>query len=122
MVAKRQDFTMEQGATFSQNLYLKQGDGVTPFSLIYVTAVKSSIRETYDGEEIESFVCDVISPLDGIIKMSMTALISAGLLNTEYVYDLIVESTNDVVRIIYGKIKVIPSVTRDETNGGGVPI
>jgi hypothetical protein len=112
MEAGRKDLKIEQGATFSLELLLKQADG-SAYVLSAYTA-KAQIRETYNGEKILDFVCTIQSEEDGILILSLTAATTATLINTEYVYDLIIESTTDVIRIIYGTINVSPSVTRDE--------
>ena len=116
-MATYEDFTIDQGADVALQLELTEIDGST--KNLTAHTVEAKMKKSFGSDEAISFDAIVSQPAtDGIVVLSLTneqtdALSTRG----RYVYD--VELTyNDsdgnpiVERILEGKIKVTPSVTR----------
>ena len=116
-MADYEDFTIDQGADVAIELHLKEADG----SVKDLTAhtVTSKMKRNYNTTEGVDFTCVVQDPpTSGIAVMSLTNL-QTDTLNSSgrYVYDVelsYVDNNENVIieRILEGKIKVNPSVTK----------
>ena len=116
-MADYEDFTIDQGADVAIELHLKEADGsVKDLSAHSIT---SKMKRNYNTSESVDFLCAVQDPAtSGIAVMSLTNE-QTDTLNTSgrYVYDVelsyVDENGNIVIeRILEGKIKVNPSVTK----------
>jgi hypothetical protein len=119
-MADYEDFTIDQGADVAIELHLQEQDGskkdLTGHSAL--AKMKRSYNST-DSDEITSFTTIVASPAtDGILTLALTNS-QTDTLNSRlrYVYDveLSYQDSNSqtiIERILEGKIKVTPSVTR----------
>tara|TARA_Y100000385_G_scaffold250028_1_gene271817 strand:- start:192 stop:551 length:360 start_codon:yes stop_codon:yes gene_type:complete len=119
-MADYEDFTIDQGADVAIELHLQEQDGskkdLTGHSAL--AKMKRSYNST-DSDEITSFTTVVSSPAtDGILTLALTNSQTDSLNSRlRYVYDveLSYQDSNSqtiIERILEGKIKVSPSVTR----------
>ena len=108
------NLVVQQGATFTQQITLKASDGSSIPDIIDAD-LRGQIRTTYDAASVTaSFSFNWVDHAEGIANMvieaNVTNLMSAG----NYVYDVelfwTVEGT--VWRILEGKLKVTPEVTK----------
>jgi len=118
-MATYEDFTIDQGTDVALQLELVNADGSTKDLTGHTVSAKMKKNFNSGAEDTVDFTAIVASPAtDGVVTLSLTntqtdALSSRG----RYVYDVEL-SFNDsdenpiVERILEGKIKVSPSVTR----------
>lgn len=119
-MADYEDFTIDQGADVAIELHLQETDGSKKDLTGHtVTAKMKRSYTSVDSDEIIDFSTIVSEPpTDGIAILSLTNTQTDSLnTRTRYVYDveLAVNDSDDNVlieRILEGKIKVSPSVTR----------
>lgn len=114
MPAAIYDITIEQGATFSKTIRLKDsaGDAV---NLSDVTSVRGQVRKNYSSSDYYSFTLAVTSAASGLISWQMTSTVSASIPVTSvqnYVYDVELVKTSSVERILSGTATVLPEVTK----------
>ena len=102
---------MEQGATFSRQLTVKE-DGSAMDLTGY--SVASKFRSTHDSSTVVGiFTCTITSASGGVISMAMTASTTADIEEGIYKYDLeITSGSGTVTRLLEGDITVNPEVTR----------
>ena len=108
------DLLAKQGATWALTLTILQSDGVTPMDLTDYT-VRGMIRRRYNSaEETESFTCALVAPAtDGQFTATISDDDTAAIPAKNYVYDLEIESpAGDTTRVLQGKLKVDPEVTK----------
>jgi len=116
-MATYEDFTIDQGADLALQIELVNPDGSKKDLTGYTAAAK--MKKTYRSTESIDFTAVVPSPpLEGIVTISLTNL-QTDTLSTRgrYVYDVEISFNDDegntiIERILEGKIKVNPSVTR----------
>lgn len=116
MTATRDDWCIEQGATFKRSIKWFESDETTPVDLNGFTA-RVHIRETVESPDI---LVSLVSPADitlggvaGTIQILISATNTAALAFTEGVYDLELEdSSGEVTRLTFGGVSVSPEVTR----------
>ena len=112
MAAGTYNFTIEQGATFSRLLTLKENDSVMNLTGY---SVASQMRSTHDSNTVVgTFAGTVSNGSGGEITLAMSNSTTGGIEEGIYQYD--VEITNGssgrVTRILQGKVTVTPQVTR----------
>ena len=111
MAAGTYNFVLDQGATFTRQLTVKD-DG----SVMNLTgySVASKMRSTHaSGTVVGTFTCTISNATGGIITMSMTSTTTGGIEEGIYVYDLEMTSGSGVVtRLMEGTVTVNPEVTR----------
>ena len=111
MAAGTYNFIVEQGATFTRQLTVKEND-----SLMNLTgySVASKMRSTHDSSTVVgTFTCTVSNASGGIITVAMTSSTTADIEEGIYVYDLEITSGAGIVtRLLQGEITVNPEVTR----------
>ena len=111
MAAGTYNFIMEQGATFTRQLTVKESG-----SALNLTgySVASLMRSTHDSSTVAgTFTCTISNASGGIITMSMTASATGAIEEGIYVYDLEVTSGGSTVtRLLQGEVTVNPEVTR----------
>ena len=105
------NFTLNQGATFTRQLTVKENN--SPLNLTGHTAAMQ-LRSTYDSATVAlSMAAAVINATQGILSISATATATAALEEGIYVYDLeITTSAGVVTRLLQGQVTVSPEVTR----------
>jgi len=111
MAAGTYNFTIEQGATFTRLLTLKENASVMNLSGY---SAASQMRQSHDSNTvIGTITASVTNASAGQLTISMTATASGNLEEGIYVYDIeITASSGAVTRILQGKVTVTPQVTR----------
>jgi hypothetical protein len=109
-MASKANLVIDQGATFSTDLYLTDTDG-GPLVLTGYTAA-SQIRKWYTSVNATASFTTFINTGSSFITLSLTAnstnQISAG----RYVYDVEITNGSTVSRVVEGIVTVTPQVTR----------
>ena len=111
MAAGTYNFIIDQGATFTRQLTVKENGSamnLTGYS------VASLMRSTHDSSTVVgTFACTISNASGGIITMSMTASATGAIEEAIYVYDLeIASGSGTVTRLLEGEVTVNPEVTR----------
>ena len=116
-MATYEDFTIDQGADLALQIELVNPDGSKKDLTGYTASAK--LKKTYRSTESVDFTAVVPSPaLEGIVTISLTNLQTDALSTRgRYVYDVEISFVDEdghtiIERILEGKIKVNPSVTR----------
>lgn len=119
-MADYEDFTIDQGADVAIELHLQETDGSKKDLTAHSAFAK--MKRSYnsvDSDEIVSFTTTVADPsTDGILVLSLTNTQTDALNpRLRYVYDVELtfqdsDGNTIIERILEGKIKVTPSVTR----------
>ena len=111
MAAGTYNFTIEQGATFTRLLTLKENNSV--MNLTGYSAA-SQFRSTHDSSTVAGTItASVTNASAGQITLSMTASATGAVEEGIYVYDVeITASSGAVTRILQGQVTVTPEVTR----------
>ena len=111
MAAGTYNFVLDQGATFTRQLTVKD-DGTVMNLTGY--SVASKMRSTHDSSTVVgTFTCTISDAANGKITMQMTNSTTAAIEEGIYVYDLeITASSGTVTRIMQGNVTVNPEVTR----------
>lgn len=116
-MATYEDFTIDQGADLALQIELVNPDGSKKDLTGYSASAK--MKKTYRSAESIDFNAVVATPsLEGIVTISLSNLQTDALSTRgRYVYDVEIsfvdEDGNTIIeRILEGKIKVNPSVTR----------
>jgi hypothetical protein len=116
-MATYEDFTIDQGADLALQLELANPDGSKKDLTGYSAAAK--MKKTYRSTESIDFTAVIPTPpLEGIVTISLTNLQTDALSTRgRYVYDVEISFVDEdghtiIERILEGKIKVNPSVTR----------
>jgi len=111
MAAGTYNFIIDQGATFTRTLTVKENGSamnLTGYS------VASLMRSTHDSSTVVgTFACTISNASGGIITMSMTSSATGAIEEAIYVYDLeIASGSGTVTRLLEGEVTVNPEVTR----------
>ena len=121
MAAGIYNFTIEQGATFKRTFRYKDSNG-NPISLSG-SLVRMQIRQNVNSDVVideftsnnNSFV--LTTPAGGSevnqINLEITATETAAFNFNNAVYDIEIDSGDEVIRLLQGKIKLSKEVTRD---------
>jgi hypothetical protein len=119
-MADYEDFTIDQGADIAIELHLQETDGSKKDLTAHSAAAK--MKRSYnsvDSDEIIDFTTAITEPAtDGILVLSLTNVQTDSLNpRLRYVYDVELSFTDSdgntiIERILEGKVKVTPSVTR----------
>ena len=111
MAAGTYNFTIEQGATFTRLLTLKENDSV--MNLTGYSAA-SQFRASHDSNTVVGTItASVTNASAGQITLSMTAAATGAIEEGIYVYDVeITASSGAVTRILQGRVTLTPQVTR----------
>lgn len=118
MPAEQHDLTIEQGATWEQDLQYLQSDGTTPIDLAGYTA-RMQIRPNASSDVVYASLTSspaagiTITAPTGTIKLALSASATAALAWAQAVYDLeLVAGDGTVTRLIQGKVVLSREVTR----------
>jgi len=111
MAAGTYNFIIDQGATFTRQLTVKENNSAMDLTGY---SVASKMRSTHDSSTVVgTFTCTVSNASGGIITISMTSSTTAAIEEGIYVYDLEITSGSSIVtRLLQGNITVNPEVTR----------
>ena len=104
------ELTVEQGATFSTEISLKDVYA-QPINLSQYT-VNSQMRKSYYSTTAITFTSTVVDAVQGTLKISLSATQTANVSPGRYVYDVTITTNSVVTRVIEGIVTVLPSVTR----------
>lgn len=109
-MATKANIIIDQGTTFSTDIYLTDDDG-NPIDLTGYTGA-SKMRKHYTSSNAQSFTVS-LNTTYGYVTLSLTSANTANLTPGRYVYDVEVTSSSNVVsRIVEGIVTVTPEVTR----------
>jgi len=112
MPAAKLNLDIEQGATWGRTLTIKDTDTCLPISLSGYT-FRGQLRESYDATAFTSFTFVIVDSSGGVVSMTLAASTSSGMVAGGYVYDVeMVRPDAVVVRLLQGKAKVTPEVTK----------
>tara|TARA_R110002020_G_scaffold158475_1_gene341636 strand:- start:390 stop:725 length:336 start_codon:yes stop_codon:yes gene_type:complete len=111
MAAGTYNFILEQGATFTRTLTVKENNSAMNLSGY---SVASKMRSTHDSSTVVgTFTCTISNASGGVITMNMTANTTSAIEEGIYVYDIeITSSAGTVTRLMEGNVTVNPEVTR----------
>ena len=111
MSAGTYNFIIDQGATFTRQLTVKENNSAMDLTGY---SVASKMRSTHDSSTVVgTFTCTISNATSGIITVSMSASTTADIEEAIYVYDLEITSGAGIVtRLLQGQITVNPEVTR----------
>ena len=111
MAAGTYNFILDQGATFSRQLTVKDNGSVMNLTGY---SVASKMRSTHDsGTVVGTFSCTISNASGGVIVMTMTSSTTGNIEEGMYVYDIeITSSAGTVTRLMEGNVTVNPEVTR----------
>lgn len=111
-MAERADLCIDQGTTFNTTLTLSDQSG-NPMDLTGYTAY-SQMKKWYTStaNATFNFTVTIPTPNTGVLNLSMSPAITSSLWAGRYVYDVdIVDSSNNVTRVIEGFVTLTPGVT-----------
>lgn len=104
------DLYMDQGSTFDVSLNVDDVNG-DPFNLTEFTASSVMKRSYYSMSPTLTFSTNTTGTL-GVITLSSEASNTANVKPGTYVYDVkITDTSNNVIRILEGRVFVSPGVT-----------
>jgi|13_taG_2_1085334.scaffolds.fasta_scaffold24348_3 hypothetical protein len=111
-MAAKHNLAIKQGATFTQNIVVKNAAG-TVIDLTGYTG-RAHLRLEYTTDEYTAFTVTIPSPTDGTINLSLTAAQTEALEPERHVYDVELVSGATVHRVVQGNATVYPEVTKAE--------
>tara|TARA_X000000368_G_C22800948_1_gene610313 strand:+ start:363 stop:704 length:342 start_codon:yes stop_codon:yes gene_type:complete len=107
------NLTIDQGATFSSDVTVKDANG-NAFNLTGYTA-RAKMAKGYSSTRTRTnFTCTIAGDATtGVVALTLTATQTTALDDGRYVYDLEIEQTGtgNVTRVIEGVVNVRPNVT-----------
>ena len=105
------NLTIDQGATFSSDVTVKDANG-NAFDLTGYTAAAKLAKGFASTRTRTDFTTTIAADAtSGVVTLSLTATQTAALDAERYVYDLEITSGATVTRVIEGIITVRPQVT-----------
>jgi hypothetical protein len=115
MTAGIYNATIDQGATWSVVVTYKDSTGAAINLTGYTAAMQ--VRQQYSSADADLTLTSpsngiVITPLTGVVTITMTAAQTAALEEGYYVYDVELTSGTYKDRLIQGQLTVAPEVTR----------
>jgi len=109
-MATKANLVIDQGATFSTDLYLTNEGGV-PLILDGYNA-NSQVRKWYTSTNPAATFTTFVNAEISSITLSLTANQTSNLIAGRYVYDVEIDNGQTTSRIVEGIITVTPQVTR----------
>ena len=109
-MASKANLVIDQGATFSTDLYLTDTDG-SPLLLNGYTAA-SQMRKWYTSSNSSAVFTTFVNVESSFITLSLAANSTGALTAGRYVYDVEISDGNTVSRVVEGIVTVTPQVTR----------
>ena len=106
------NLTIDQGASFSSDVTVKDANG-NAFNLTGYTAAAKMAKGYQSTKTRTSFTTTIATPTSGVVTLSLTPAQTTALDAERYVYDLEITltATGAVTRVIEGIITVRPQVT-----------
>tara|TARA_B100000073_G_C23485447_1_gene473360 strand:+ start:124 stop:453 length:330 start_codon:yes stop_codon:yes gene_type:complete len=104
------NITVDQGASFSANVDVTDSDGDAVNLTGYTVAAQ--MRKTYSSTTATDFSCSVVNATAGTIQISLSATQTNALKAGRYVYDVEINNSGTITRVIEGQVEVTPGVTR----------
>jgi len=109
-MATKANIIIDQGTTFSTDIYLTDDNGVAIDLTGYTGA--SKMRKHYTSSNAQSFTVS-LNVSSGAVTLSLTSANTGDLVAGRYIYDVeLTSSSNTVSRIVEGVVTVTPQVTR----------
>lgn len=109
-MATKANIIIDQGTTFSTDIYLTDDNGDAIDLTGYTGA--SKMRKHYTSSNSQSFTV-ALNSSNGYVTLSLSSTQTSNLTPGRYVYDVeVVSSSNVVSRIVEGIVTVTPEVTR----------
>lgn len=109
-MATKANIIIDQGTTFSTDIYLTDDNGDAIDLTGYTGA--SKMRKHYTSSNAQSFTI-ALNSSNGYVTLSLSSTQTSNLTPGRYVYDVeVVSSSNVVSRIVEGIVTVTPEVTR----------
>jgi hypothetical protein len=109
-MASKANLVIDQGATFSTDLTLKDQYG-NMLELAGYTA-NSQIRKWYTSSAVSATFSTAINTISAVVTLSLTSDQTSSLVAGRYVYDVEIKDSITTSRIIEGIVTVTPQVTR----------
>ena len=109
-MASKANLVIDQGATFSTDLYITDSDGL-PLLLNGYNA-NSQIRKWYTSSNASAVFTTHINTDSSAVTLSLTSNQTSNLVAGRYVYDVEINNGSTTSRIVEGIITVTPQVTR----------
>jgi hypothetical protein len=111
-MANLANLTIDQGTTFTANIFLETTTG-SPWNLIG-WSVRGQIRKSYNSDDATATFTATSNGKGGKITISLTSVQTAAIKKGDYLYDIeIYQGDPETVhRVVEGKIKVYPEVTK----------
>ena len=109
-MATKANLVIDQGSTFSTDLYLTDEGGV-PLILNGYYA-NSEIRKWYTSSTPAATFTTFINISSSFITLSLTANQTGNIASGRYVYDVEISDNSSTSRILEGIITITPQVTR----------
>ena len=107
---KRYNIVIEQNATFSLGITIKDGNGVAWDLTNYTAAAQA--RLSYDGEVLFSFTTTIDDAANGHLKITLTAAETAAFTWSEALYDVVITSpAAAATRVIEGGLTLSKGIT-----------
>lgn len=106
-MASKANIVMDQGSTFSTDIYLVD-DNNNPLDLTGYTGY-SKMKKSYASNSATTFTVNVVN---GMVTLYLSSNTTANLEAGKYVYDVVLSSNTASVRILEGIVTVAPGVTR----------
>ena len=109
-MATKANLVIDQGATFSTDLYLTDEGGI-PLILNGYFA-NSQVRKWYTSSTPAATFTTSINTSASFITLSLSANQTSNLVSGRYVYDVEICDNTSTARILEGIVTVTPQVTR----------
>ena len=109
-MATKANLVIDQGTTFSTDLYLTD-DGGEPLLLAGYVA-NSQIRKWYTSSNPSATFTTSINVAAGSVTLNLTSNQTSNLVSGRYVYDVEIDNGTTISRIVEGIVTVTPQVTR----------
>lgn len=109
-MATKANLVIDQGATFSTDLYLTDEGGI-PLILNGYHA-NSQVRKWYTSSTPAATFTTSINLSSSFITLSLSANQTSNLVSGRYVYDVEISDNTSTARIVEGIVTVTPQVTR----------
>ena len=110
MAAIPLNLLLEKGTDFDATFNIQNEDNTTPLNLTGYTEAEK-MRRSYYATTATNFIVDFVDRYNGILKISLTNVTTAGLDPRRYVYDIVLTSPQGIkTRVIEGVLEVTPGV------------
>lgn len=103
---------MDQGSDYSTVITVRSATGV-PLDLTGYTAA-SQIRKSFSSSQYYTFACELLSPTEGKLRISMSATDTEQIAPGRWLYDVEITqtSTGKRKRVVEGIVTLTPQITR----------